>query len=179
MHKPALFALLLVAAGAVVSLIGAPGEPTAWSKSSWGMSQDDLKTAFGGTALVEVPDAPDTRFRLRDSNTFEAAKLSIPSLSIAGYDFGVFFLFGDATEGLHQVVLTPREPALAAEAMFHAVEVALTEKYGKPIISRDGEVSFSEWKTGTSAITLQYSAMKIGIKSLFLIYAPLKPSGNL
>jgi hypothetical protein len=160
---------------AAVTLFAA-SDPTAWSKSSWGMSAGDLTAAFDPGQIVTLPDSPDNGVRITETDRFERAPLGIPSVDVAGTRFRVLFLAGN---GLHQVNLTPIDPADASDLVFQQLESALTVKYGRPF-TRSSETSLAQWKTPTSLIRLQFNNPKsIRLRTLWLIYSPLPKSDTL
>jgi len=149
----------------------AAADPTAWSKTSWGMSDAEIRAA------LEPGQVRDVAERLRVGDKVEPARVGIPKISIAGTDFRVYFLTDPG--GLHQISLQPIDKADATDAVFHSLEAALTLKYGTPF-SRAGETSLAQWKTSTSVIRLEFVALKnVPFKSLWLIYIPVPKSDML
>ncbi len=146
--------------------------PSAWSRSSWGMSPTDLKAAFEPGQVIDLKEA--TKYRVADREAFEAPMVGIPSIEIAGVDLKVSFL----TEGgLHQVNLDPVTKTDSNETNLQRLELALTAKYGQPFASKDGQTRTSQWKTPTALILLQYTDLKqISFRSLWLVYLPLPKS---
>lgn len=158
----------LISLAAVVAFAAAPGEPNAWSESSWGMSVADLKATFRGQ-VVDMEPSPETRFKL--STGEETARVGIPSIDIIGEKFTVLFLTEPA--GLHEVYLRPLDRQHISVTLFHSLQAALSVKYGNPF-SRSGEISIAQWKTKTSLIQLKYSNLKnVGLQFLDLTYQPL------
>jgi hypothetical protein len=117
---------------------------TAWYKTSWGMSPQQVKTVL--QKPMEV--------------------LSDGSLMLRGYNIGdetynVGFGF-DKQNKLFEVVLNC---ATKGEGCFFQLEKALKAKYGNPKVSepkqrfKENITKIYEWYTKTSLITLTYSRM--------------------
>lgn len=155
------FASLLIAA----SLAGQDG----WQAARWGMTEQELLDAFPGQAVrLDGPTAP------RDFDGI-VARIGIPSVTIAGVQFAVYFLPGAA--GLDQVKLMLRDRALASPELFTRVESALAEKYGRPSFHRGaGNLTLSRWAHAHTTITLTRSEVPaVRFQSLYLTYARKTP----
>lgn len=166
------YILYVLVVTALVAAAAPAAEPTAWSKTSWGMTVPQLRQI--------LPDAIDGAGseKIRIGEQFEAPALIVPEIEAAGMRFRVLLHLGP--NGLDQVNLQPLERATISEAAFHRLELALGEKFGRPF-SRSGEGAItSQWKTPTALIRLQYSQTRqIGLSSLWLIYTPLPKSESL
>jgi hypothetical protein len=148
-------------------------EPTAWAKSSWGMTDAQIKGAFAGEAI----DLPDTgRYQFRVAGVEEKARVGIGSVSVADTSFSVAFL--TAPSGLHQVILSPVDDSAATSNLFATMQRALVIKYGTPFTNEAfSDVSItvtSQWKTKTSLVELRFVEFKgMDTKILTLSYEKL------
>jgi hypothetical protein len=148
------------------------GDPGGWGKSRWGMSIDEVRTAFPGELMLQA----------KTPVVYKAGEcyLRIPKTDIAEYPFQVEFITRDGR--LSAVVLKPAgfNPGSAAwestyEHVGRILQTELTFKYGKPWLAhRDewGKLTAS-WRFPATAITLMAEG-----SALTLVYEQIQ-SGKL
>lgn len=92
-----------------------------WSKTRWGMTNDEILNLFKGKALRVKKEIRD------NDQTYSTIKIN--NFDINGTDFEVFFYMGIKDGKLQKVLLRHKN---AINSMFGSFEQLLTEKFGPP-----------------------------------------------
>lgn len=154
-----------------------PPSPSAWGKTSWGMTADQIKRAYPGEA-IDLPADGNSLFRVDGGE--RNAQVGIPMTEIEGTDFRVSFLIGAA--GLDNIIISPVDEASQSRDVFAKLQSALVVKYGEPFSNGTAEngigMTMSQWKTKTSLIQLRFIEISnISTNFVTLSYQRL-PAGN-
>ena len=166
-------ALALLSASLLLSAASPLAQPSGWGKTSWGMTQAQIKQAYPGEA-VDLPPAPNVQFNIDGREQY--AQVGIGSTTIEGTEFSVSFILGPA--GLQHVIITPRDKVFQTRDVYASLQRALAAKYGEPFANGTAEsgvgTTISQWKTKTSIIQLRFvDISSIGTKFLTLSYDKL------
>jgi len=146
-----LFPLALVIAAAAI----AADDPAGWSKSRWGMTDDEILQAFDGQAV---------RLATPERN---GARVSIPSVELAGTKFHVWFI-PDKSGHLCSVVFTSIDPP--SDSIAQSIEELLAAKYGHPWKTQATHTTDALWTIGTTVIRVTHTRLR-GFQMLVLRYS--------
>ena len=100
----------------------APSDVAGWKAARWGMTADELQTAFPKD-LKKLPGRWEYGRAYADHAVFDA--------DVAGLAFDAFFQMNNETQELEQVLLERRRPR-ATPAAFEKLLDGLEERYGPP-----------------------------------------------
>lgn len=125
-----------------IGALAAADDPGGWTRAKWGMTEDQVITAFGG----EV-----TRFAKPDSAN--GARIGIERLDLSGTTFKVYMSM-DAGGKLERVLLSPIDPKAATDGLFQSLQELLVEKYGRPWVTKEGRITDVQWTVGSTVIQL-------------------------
>ena len=92
-----------------------------WSKTHWGMTNDEILDLFKGQALQVKKEIR------HNDQTYSTIRIN--NFDINGTDFEVLFYMGIKDDKLQKVLLRHKN---AIESMFGSFEQLLTEKFGPP-----------------------------------------------
>jgi hypothetical protein len=119
----------------------AADDPCGWTTARWGMTADQILAAVPQSQRLDQPER-------------NGARITVPSLDLAGAKFHVWFI-PDDHELLRAVVLdsgvTP--PGAGFDSLFQDLENMLVEKYGRPWKS-DEVATELQWSFQTTTLTL-------------------------
>jgi hypothetical protein len=172
MKRITIIVLSLIIALCVISgVFGQPKDPKdieGWSKSRWGMTEEEILKAFKGKAV-----------RLKEKETYHGAyaTIGINDLEIDGHKYQVRFLMDNIKETLQQVNIKLKDNELsAARRIFRELEVMLVEKHGPPSLKtaqkqKDFSCMITTWNFPTTVIKLLYLDIRpINLRMFMIIY---------
>jgi hypothetical protein len=140
-------------------LLAAPAEAAGWDKAQWGMSAQELATAYGAKARRLQPP-----IEFGDSY----AEVVLPDASFAGESFRVYFQMDKRTHLLAHVLLERRRQ-YATPAVFAKVTAALQDQYGPATLACDHPDFIDRfWQEPDEAIQASY----LGFPGPVLDYLP-------
>jgi len=172
MKRIAIIVLSLIITLCLISgVFGQPKDPKdieGWSKSRWGMTEEEILKAFKGEAV-----------RLKGKEIYHGAyaTIGINDLKIDGHKYQVRFLMDDVKKTLQQVNIELKDDELpAARSIFRELEVMLVKKHGPLSLrtaqkEKDLSCMITTWSFPSTVIKLLYLDVRpINLRMLVIIY---------
>jgi hypothetical protein len=152
-----------------------PPDVSGWGNLKWGMTGDEIKTAYGNDIKVHKPreDAKEGVF----------SNLELTGITIGGEPFRASLWMDNATKKLSKIVFVPKgEPEGYAWAeTFIKVEEDLVSKYGDPDkeeTSNDpGTSAERKWVFPSTVIEMSYLRIE-GTELLLLVFSESGKAGK-